>query len=543
MMSALTAALDPRPARAGRREWVALAVLVLPLLLVSMDVSVLYFAVPFISRDLSASSTQQLWIFDIYGFVLAGLLVTMGSLGDRIGRRRLLLGGAAAFGIASLCAAYAQSAGMLILARALLGVGGATLMPSTLALVRNLFHDPVQRGKAVAVWTSALMAGISLGPVLSGLLLEHFWWGSVFLVNTPFMLLLLAAGPFLLPEFKNPGAGRFDVMSSVLSLACLLPIVYGIKHTATEGLGAVAVISLAVGAAFGLVFWRRQSRVADPMVDLRLLRNRTFAAAMASSVVATFALVGNAIFITQFLQSVLGMSPLRAALWSLVPSVTVALSAPSAGVLARKLGARAVMAAGFTMGAVGFGVLSEVHARSSLLLPLIGAGILASGLVGVMTLVTETVLGAISPERAGSASALVEAGNELGGALGIAVLGSIGTAVYRAQLTSAHLAVASSGTTTAVHDGLAGAIAVSVGLPGRSAERLLQVARGAFVTGYDAVAVVGCVPSRTHGRRGVDDASSSSRGLGPLRGSGSVELDDRWATGLRWSRFRPILAG
>ncbi|GAA2914597.1 hypothetical protein GCM10011428_32110 [Streptomyces violaceus] len=201
------------PARAGRREWTALGVLMLPLLLVSMDVSVLYFAIPAISADLEPSATQQLWIFDIYGFVLAGLLMTMGSLGDRIGRRRLLLFGAAAFGTASLVAAYANSAETLIAARAVLGIGGATLMPSTMALVRTLFTDPAQRTKAIGVWSGVMTAGIALGSVMSGVLVEHFWWGSVFLVNLPAMVLLLVLGPLLLPESKNPRQGRFDWLS------------------------------------------------------------------------------------------------------------------------------------------------------------------------------------------------------------------------------------------------------------------------------------------------------------------------------------------
>ena len=189
--------------RAGRREWIALAVLILPILIASMDVSVLFFAVPFIAQDLQPTATQQLWIFDVYGFVLAGLLLTMGSLGDRIGRRRLLLIGAVAFSAASLLAAYAQSAEMLIAARAVLGVAGATLMPSTLALIRNLFHDETDRTKAVAIWSAALTGGVALGPIISGVLLEHYWWGSVFLINIPAMLLLLVTAPFLLPESKG----------------------------------------------------------------------------------------------------------------------------------------------------------------------------------------------------------------------------------------------------------------------------------------------------------------------------------------------------
>src|SRR5215469_258381 len=203
---------------AGPKAWTGLVVLLLPLLLVSMDVSVLYFAVPFISRDLQPTSTQQLWIFEVYGFVLAGLLITMGSLGDRIGRRRLLLLGAAAFSLASLGAAYSHSAAELIAARAVQGVAGATLMPSTLAPIRNMFHDQKQRRKAIGIWTGATMSGIALGPVLSGVLLDHFWWGSVFLINVPFMVMLVLLASALVPEFRAPQPGRFDLLSSVLSL-------------------------------------------------------------------------------------------------------------------------------------------------------------------------------------------------------------------------------------------------------------------------------------------------------------------------------------
>ena len=226
------------PARAGAREWTGLGVLLLPLLLVSMDVSVLYFAVPFISRDLQPSSVQQLWIFDVYGFVLAGLLITMGSLGDRIGRRRLLLIGALAFSLASLGAAYSHTASELIAARALQGVAGATLMPSTLALIRNMFRDQQQRRTAIAIWTSGTMSGIALGPVLSGFLLDHFWWGSVFLINIPFMIMLLALAPALVPEFRAPQPGRYDLLSSVLSLCAVLPVIYGIQEIAANGVSA-----------------------------------------------------------------------------------------------------------------------------------------------------------------------------------------------------------------------------------------------------------------------------------------------------------------
>src|SRR5262249_21049613 len=311
----------PAPARpqAGRREWTGLAVLLLPLLLVSMDVSVLYFAVPFISRDLAESSTQQLWIFDIYGFVLAGLLITMGSLGDRIGRRRLLLIGAVAFSLASLGAAYSQTAAQLIAARAVQGIAGATLMPSTLALIRNMFHDERQRRTAIAIWTAATMSGVALGPVISGILLNHFWWGSVFLINIPFMVVLLCLGPLLVPEFRAPQPGRFAPTGSLLSLAAVLPAIYGIKEIAANGLDYARAAWIAAGVIAGAAFILRQARARAPMIDLKLFRSRGFTGSGMMNLVAVFAIIGFAVFTTQYPQAVLRVGAFTAPPGSLVP--------------------------------------------------------------------------------------------------------------------------------------------------------------------------------------------------------------------------------
>jgi DHA2 family multidrug resistance protein-like MFS transporter len=483
--------LTPAPAdlRAGRKEWIALCVLLLPLLLVSMDVSVLYFAVPFISKDLAPTSTQQLWIFDIYGFVLAGLLLTMGSLGDRIGRRRLLTLGAAAFGLASVTAAYAPSAEMLIAARAVLGIGGATLMPSTLGLIRNMFHDEKQRSTAVAVWTAAMTGGIALGPVLSGVLLDHFWWGSVFLVNIPAMAMLLMLAPMLVPEFRDPNPGRFDLVGAVLSLAAVLPVIYGLKKIAAAGLGVLPALSIAAGLVLGIAFVRRQQTRPDPMIDLGLFRHRAFSGSMAANMVGAFAMMGSAIFTTQYLQSVLGLSPLTAALWSLVPSLGVGFAAPVASALAQRMDRAYVIGAGFLVAASGFGGITQVRADSGLWVVLTAAGVLACGIVMVMTLVTDMVLGAVPPERAGSASALVECGSEFSGALGMAVLGSVGTAVYRRDVTGALPTGLSSGTLDAVRETLGGATVVAGRLPGRAGDAVLHAAREAFANGMHAAAI------------------------------------------------------
>ncbi|MFJ4869615.1 MFS transporter [Streptomyces sp. NPDC088757] len=433
----LTARPEPAtgPARAGRREWTALGVLMLPLLLVSMDVSVLYFAIPAIAADLRPGATRQLWILDVYGFVLAGLLITMGALGDRLGRRRLLLGGAALFGTASVAAAYAHTPGALIGARALLGVAGACLMPSTLALVRTLFQDAAQRAKAVTLWTAVMASGISLGPVLSGALLEHFWWGSVFLVNLPAMALLLLLAPLLVPESRgDAGGGRFDVVSAGLSLAALLPLVHGIKELAKDGWEPVPALGVAVGLLFAVVFVRRQARSDRPMVDLGLVRNPAYGGSVLVNLIAMAATVGYAVFLTQYLQSVLGQSPLEAALWSLVPTAGVMVAAPVAAVLARRTDRAHVMGGGFLVSAAGFGWLAAIDRTTPFWAVLVGSAVYAAGLVSAMTLANELALGAAPPERAGSAAAVLESGQELGGALGMAILGSVGAAVYTAAM-------------------------------------------------------------------------------------------------------------
>ncbi|MEU7059847.1 MFS transporter [Streptomyces sp. NPDC046197] len=483
-MTNSTSTTTPR-ATAGRREWTALCVLMLPLLLVSMDVSVLYFAIPAISADLEPSGTQQLWIFDIYAFVLAGLLMTMGSLGDRIGRRRLLLIGAAAFGAASLVAAYADSAGTLIAARAVLGIGGATLMPSTMALVRTMFTDPAQRAKAIGIWSGVMTGGIALGSVLSGVLVQYFWWGSVFLVNLPAMALLLVLGPFLLPESRSPEPGRFDFVSVPLSMAAVLPVVYGLKEIPSEGWHAGYVVSIAVGLLFAALFVHRQRTVASPMISPALFRGRGFAPAVGLNLVCSFGMMGSAFFTTQYLQSVLGKSAMEAALWALLPSVPIGMAAPIATTLVQKgVNRPSVVTAGFAIAAAGYGMLA-LAGTDSLWLVLAACGVLASGIVVVMSQMTDLAMSAAPVEKAGSASSLLETGQEFGGALGMAVLGSVGTALYRHDIPASAPAAA--------HETLGGALAVARQLPGRAGDALAASAREAFTSGMQGAAIAGAV--------------------------------------------------
>jgi DHA2 family multidrug resistance protein-like MFS transporter len=498
------------PQRAGRREWVGLAVLALACLLYVMDLTVLHLAVPSLSADLQPSSSQLLWIVDIYGFMVAGFLITMGTLGDRIGRRRLLLSGAIAFGAVSVLAAFSTSPEMLIAARALLGIAGATVAPSTLSLIFSMFADPKQRSVAVAVWISAFSAGSAVGPVLGGVLLESFWWGSVFLLAVPVMVALLVLGPIVLPEFRDPNAGRLDLVSVGLSLVAVLAVIFGFKQVAQEGVTATAVAAILGGLAVGVVFVRRQLRLDDPMIDLRLFRNRMFSASLVINVVSIFVAVGYFLFIAQYLQLVLELSPLHAGLWSVPSAIGFVLGSQLAPRIVRRFRPVRVISAGLAMSAAGLVVLTQVGGAFDLAV-LVGASwIISLGLAPVLTLTTDLIVGSAPPERAGAASGISETGAELGGALGLSILGSIGVAVYRGQLAASLPDSIPAEAAARARDTLGAAMAVADRLPGALGSTVIDAARDAFVAGVQltaaiaaviavAVAVLSVVVLRTHG--------------------------------------------
>ncbi len=415
--------------RASRREWIGLAVLALPCVVYAMDLTVLNLAVPAISADLRPSSAQLLWIIDIYGFMVAGSLITMGTLGDRIGRRRLLLIGAAAFGITSVLAAWSANAAMLIAARALLGLSGATLAPSTLSLIRSMFLDARQRTFAIGVWITSFSAGAAIGPVLGGLLLARFWWGSVFLLAVPVMVLILAVGPKLLPEFRDPRPGRLDVRSAVLSLAAVLAVIYGLKQLAQAGPSRLAAASIVAGILLGVLFVRRQRKLANPLLDLALFRVPAFSAALATYGLGIFIVFGIDIFVAQYLQLVLGLSPMRAGLWSVPSAAGFVAGSMLAPQLVRRIRPVSVMVGGLVFAAAGLGLLTQVGGSTGLAVLVTGSVVFSLGLAPVFTLATDLIVGSAPPERAGAASAISETASELGGALGIAILGVIGTAV------------------------------------------------------------------------------------------------------------------
>jgi DHA2 family multidrug resistance protein-like MFS transporter len=470
------------------RAWLALGVLTLGVLLIGVDGTVLALAIPFIGRDLGTSATQVLWIGEIYSFVLAGLLVTMGSLGDRIGHKKLLLCGATAFAVASVATAYAPTAGLLIAARALLGVAGATLAPSTLALIRVLFERPRERSMAVGIWASAFSAGAVLGPVIGGLLLEHFCWGSVFLINVPVSVVLLVGGMVLLPERRNPMPGPWDMPSVGLSLIGMLGLVYALQEGAAHGIRADVVTVGAIGLAAFALFVRRQLTLPAPLIDLRLFSNRAFSTVVVANLLAVLALSGVVYFLSQFFQLVMGYSPLKAGLAEVPAAASATLFGLLAGVAMCYWSQRAILSIGLTL--VGLAMASFTLIRPSTAYPQLAIAlfVLGIGLGLAFTAASDVILTSVPPERAGAAAAVSETGYELGMALGIAILGSIVTGVYHA------LAIppgASDAVASHTGDSLPSAIEAAKHLPADQALAVVTAAKNAFSSGLAIAAGAG----------------------------------------------------
>lgn len=469
---------DDAMPRSDRRAWWGLAMLVLPVLLVSMDSSVLYLAMPTITDAINPTAAQQLWILDIYAFLIAGFLITMGTLGDRIGRRRILMAGVTVFGLASLLAAFASDGNLLIVARALMGIGGATLMPASLSLIANMFAPGRNRAKAIGLWTAAFAGGAAIGPVVGGFLLHHFWWGVVFLINIPVLLLFLAAAPFLLPEYRAPITAPFDVAGVILSLAGILPLVYAVKSIASAGVTPPGVLAGGFGLLMLAVFLLHQRRTPQPLVDLELFGNPRFSGAVAVALVGLIAQAGMSFITGMYLQSVLGHDVLAAAFAGLPMAVAVAVFSIGANRVTRRLGLRTAFAGAVTLSALGNLALLGLGTGSGLALYFVGTVLSGIGYGVAFSLVSEVVVDAAPATKSGAATGISETGFELGAALGLALLGSLTTGVFRAR--------------SGDHDfaGTLGETLQRAAEAGPAGEALADAARAAFVDGMHYSALV-----------------------------------------------------
>ncbi|GIJ22985.1 MFS transporter [Micromonospora lutea] len=478
-------------ARAGRREWLALGVLCLPTLLTTVDISVLILALPKLGTDLGASATQQLWVTDIYGFVIAGFLVLMGTLGDRIGHRNVLLGGAAGFLVASLLAAYSTSIEMLLVSRTLLGISAATVMPCVLALISQLFPNPAQMGAAMGIWGTAIMLGVILGPVVGGLLLDHFWWGSIFLLGVPVMALLLLVGPGLLPASRHPRPGRLDLLSALLSLAALLPVVYGLKEVARAGWDAGAGGTILVGFAFGLMFVHRQRHLEQPMLDLALFRNPMVNTIIVLGLAFGFITAGTGLVATLYMQLVAGLSPLKVALWMLIPAAAMIIGGNVGPAIARTVRPAYVLSAGMLLAAAGALIITQVSVTGGLTTLLVGLVVMYIGGSPSATLANAVLMSSAPPEKAGAAGSLSSTGGELGVALGVAILGSVAGAVYGSAVQVP--AEVPAPAAVPAGESIVGAVAVAETLPEPVAAELLDSAREAFTEALHGASLINFV--------------------------------------------------
>ena len=487
---AIQLASDDGP-RAGIRGWAALVVLMLPVLLVSVDNTVLAFALPEISLALRPTGAEQLWVIDVYSLVLAGLLVTMGVMGDRFGRRRMLFIGATGFAVVSTLAAFAPTAGMLIAARAALGFFGAMLMPSTLSLLRTIFPNRDQRRLAIAVWASGFSAGSALGPVVGGFLLEHFAWGSVFLIAVPVLVPLLALGYWLVPESRDPNPGKIDLLGILLSMAAMIPVVYAIKLFAVDGVSALAIGLVVLGVVMGTLFVRRQQRAEIPMLDMSLFRRGAFSGAILVNLLSVIALVGFLYFVPQQLQLVMGLSPMAAG-FALVPGMAAMIIAGLTVVpISRRVAPHIVVPVGLVLSVLGYVVVAVTAQSASVLWLIVAFVVLGLGIGAAETISNELILANAPADKVGAASAVSETAYELGAVLGTAVLGGIITAFYRGALVIPDAVPAASG--AQARETLAGAFAAAQELPAALGDQLWHAATTAFDSGIVTTSLIGAL--------------------------------------------------
>ncbi|MET9572063.1 MFS transporter [Streptomyces virginiae] len=474
----------------GANRWVVLAVLCVSLVLVALDATILHVAVPSVTEDLRPGPIELLWIVDAYPLVCASLLILFGTLGDRVGRRRILLLGYGLFGAASATAALADNAQVLIAARALLGIGGAMIMPATLSILRQVFPDRRERALAIGIWTAVAAIGAASGPVLGGFLIEHFWWGSVFLINIPLMALILPLGRWLLPESRGSADGPWDVLGALMAAAGVLGSVLGIKRLGAERhlLDAEALVPMLLGAALLVLFVRRQKRREHPLIDMRMFSRAAFSTSVACIVLAMLALVGLELIAVQYLQLVLHLSPLETGL-RLLPLTFAAMAAGATGshTLAR-VGPRTMVSLGFVLTAFAVLLLTQMGQQDRPVLLTIGFVLLGFGLQTTLFAAYESMLSEAPAETAGGAASIGETSYQLGAGIGIALLGSVMNAAYRPGLAS--VPGVSAADSAGAANSLGEAYQIAAGLGGPAGASLYAAARHAFVHGLHVTLLV-----------------------------------------------------
>ena len=531
-----TGSADER--QAHTRRWLVLGVMCLSLLLIVMDNTIVNVALPTLQRDLDASTTQLQWVVDAYILVFAGLLLTMGSLGDRFGRRGALAIGLSVMGTASILSSFANSADQLIATRALMGVGGALIMPATLSIITNVFTDRRERAQAIAIWSATAGAAVAIGPVTGGWLLEHFWWGSVFLVNVPVVVVALVLGQLFVPTSRDPAARPIDVVGALLSIAGLVVLVWAIIEgpggwTDPEILGAFALAAVLLGV---FVLWER--RVRFPMLDISFFRNPRFSAASGAIMLTFFAMFGSLFLLTQFLQSILGYTPLEAGIRLLPMAGVMLVISPLSAKLVERIGSKVVVATGLSVGAVGLIFASRLTAGASYPEVLVSLVVLAAGLALVMPPATESIMGSLPLAKAGVGSAVNDTTRQVGGALGVAVLGSVMSSTYGPRVTEAISGLpVSSEQATAIHDQIGAALRAASEIGGEPGRMLADAASSGFADGMSTAFIIGAaalalgavivalfLPARA---RDHEPAPAGAAGDGQRTGTPAVAAGDR----------------
>ena len=473
------------------RRWWILVVLCMSLLIIGLDNTVLNVAIPTLVRDLGASNSELQWIVDAYILVFAGLLLTAGSISDRFGRRSVLSIGLGIFGIGSIASAFAVSATMLIATRAMMGIGGAMIMPSTLSILTNIF-PPEERGRAIGIWAGVSGMGIGLGPLIGGALLDNFWWGSVFLINVPIVIIAITAGRLIVPNSKAPNAPKIDPVGAGLSIAGLVSLVFSIIEAPTRGwTDPVILAGFALAAVILSIFVWWESHSDHPMLNVRFFENPRFTAASLSITLVFFAMFGSMFFLSQYLQFLLKYTPLQAGVRQMPVALVMIIVAPMAGLLVNKLGNKILVSTGMVVAATGLFMLSRTTVGSDYWNMLPSIIVLVIGMSLTMTPATESIMGSLPKEKAGVGSAMNDTTRQIGGALGVAILGSVFSSTYVSGFNSAAFSRLPAGMSGQIKSSVGGALEVAARIGGGAGQTLYHTAASSFITGMDRALVIG----------------------------------------------------